>query len=455
MTFFVWGKRGSKTEYKRFYVSTPKRAPTIQTPMPCPLAESVTELSVGKSGKDESVGLSETVTLRRRNRRACLYGVFLTLSVLSCFVIPFTSDGKHLLSLAASLLTAKDTVACERVQSLLAPLLADGTLYEPKNDSSGKITEATEKAVSDGTTESGAETTETAETAERTDTNDTSNTSESVSEAEESARLKTADRIETLTNETAYAIDFESLAAQEYPIAPLFFDARSESDDGKAAVAVFGEEAPQVLILHTHGTECYADGNTDGLYRTTDTEKNVVRVGKALAEALREKGISVLHCEEMFDADSFIRAYQNSKAAARAYLAEYPSIRYVIDLHRDAVSDERGNYVPLLSEIDGEETAKLMLVVGTDEAGADHAGWRDNLRVAWSLQKHAESSYPTLMRHINLRSASFNQQLSAGYLLLEVGACGGTVEQACRAAVLFSDVFAETVADEAGADSLR
>lgn len=407
---------------------------------------------MGKSEKDESVGFPETVTLRRRNRRARLYGVFLTLSILSCFVIPFTSDGKHLLSLAASLLTAKDTVACERVQSLLAPLLADGALYEPKNDSSGKMTEATEKTVSDGTTESGAETTE---TAERTDTNDTSNTSEGVSEAEESARLKAADRIETLTNETAYAIDFDSLAAQDYPIAPLFLATRSDSDDGKTAVAVFGEEAPQVLILHTHGTECYADGNTDGLYRTTDTEKNVVRVGKALAEALREKGISVLHCEEMFDADSFIKAYQNSKAAVRAYLAEYPSIRYVIDLHRDAVSDEKGNYVPLLSEINGEETAKLMLVVGTDEAGADHADWRDNLRVAWALQKHAESSYPTLMRHINLRSASFNQQLSAGYLLLEVGACGGTVEQACRAAVLFSDVFAETVADEAGADSLR
>lgn len=366
--------------------------------------------------------------------RAGFYSLFLSISVLSCAILPFTSGGKRALSIAASLLTAENTVAAIRVKELLTPLLAD----RPSEQVTDADVSSGSKPIKADMPDAGVTT-----APDEASTMTVESTATAASDIDTPLSEMTSSSLPTLVNETAYAIDRVALAARAYPIETLSTAADS------TAVPVFGEQAPQVLILHTHGTECYADGDTDGSYRTTDTEKNVVRVGKVLSEALRERGIAVLHCEQMFDADSFIKAYQNSKAAVRTYLAEYPSIRYVIDLHRDAAIDAEGKYVPLVTEIDGETIAKLMLVVGTDEAGAVHDDWRDNLRVAWALREKADGTYPTLMRPINVRSASFNQQLSTGYLLLEVGACGGTSEQACRAAELFARVFAETVTDEA------
>ena len=207
---------------------------------------------------------------------------------------------------------------------------------------------------------------------------------------------------------------------------------------------VFGESSPSVLILHTHGTECYADAPNASNYRTDDTAQNVVSVGDALAEALSEEGISVLHCREMFDQDSFIKAYQNSARAARDYLSRYPSIRYIIDLHRDAVPDGDG-YADLSTELFGEKCARLMLVIGTDEAGANHPDWQSNLRVAQAIQNSAEEKYPLLMRGINLRRASFNQQIASGYFLLEAGSCGGELSEAQKSVRLFAKAFADVI----------
>ena len=65
-------------------------------------------------------------------------------------------------------------------------------------------------------------------------------------------------------------------------------------------------DAPQVLILHTHGSEAYTmpEGQgyvSTGTCRTSDTTKNVVRVGDEIASVLSDYGISVLHDRTLYD----------------------------------------------------------------------------------------------------------------------------------------------------------
>lgn len=208
-------------------------------------------------------------------------------------------------------------------------------------------------------------------------------------------------------------------------------------------------EQPLVLIIHTHGGESYSDyvdmypkGNET---RSLDTNKNVVRVGKEIANTLSSFGIASIHCEIMHDEKSFINAYNESAKTVEKYLAEYPSVKFVIDVHRDAIIKSDGEAVKAVKTIGGEDYAQLMLVVGTDERGHAHDNWKDNLSLALTLQESIEATYPGLCRSINLRDVPFNQWLSEGYLLLEVGTCSNTLDEALRGARAFAENLARVI----------
>ena len=204
-------------------------------------------------------------------------------------------------------------------------------------------------------------------------------------------------------------------------------------------------EGPQILILHTHGSEAYTPAETDGVvwsgdYRTTDSRYNVVNVGDEMAEVFGEAGISVLHDRTLYDYPSYAGAYDRSLAAIRSYLTQYPSIRFILDVHRDAVADGQGNQYKVVSEIEGVGTAaQLTLVVGSDGSGLTHPDWRENLRLAAAIQNETLSEYPSLMRPVLLRNSRYNQHATTGSLLLEAGAAGNSPEEAALAGRLFAE----------------
>ena len=203
-------------------------------------------------------------------------------------------------------------------------------------------------------------------------------------------------------------------------------------------------EAPQILILHSHGSEAYTPAADDGIVwsgdcRTTDTRYNVVRMGDAMAEVFGQAGISVLHDRTLYDYPEYAGSYDRSLAAIDRYLKEYPSIRFVLDVHRDAIETADGSQVKVISEIDGQGTAsQLTLVVGSDGGGLSHPDWMENLRLAVAIQEQALSDYPTLMRPLLLRNSRYNQHATTGSLLVEVGTAGNAPEEAELAARLFA-----------------
>ena len=242
-----------------------------------------------------------------------------------------------------------------------------------------------------------------------------------------------------LSNQTKYTPDLWAL-----------YGAERLTKTADELAAEYGADAPMVLIYHTHGTESYGNGDTVTAatgFRSHNPEETVVAVGGVITEVLESAGIPVLHLEEMFDMEDWSSAYDNSSAAVRAALEEYPSIQYIFDVHRDALTGEDGAYISSVTEMDSTRFAQLMLVCGTDEGGSGHTEWRDNLSFALTLQAALHTSYSSLMRPINLRTASFYQDLRKGSLLLEVGTSANTLAEAKRSAVLFAKALADHILD--------
>ena len=203
---------------------------------------------------------------------------------------------------------------------------------------------------------------------------------------------------------------------------------------------------PTVLIYHSHATESYAkqpgqDYTEQAHCRTTDTAYNMVAVGDALAALLMEAGIVVIHDRQLHDYPAYSAAYANSGRSVSEYLAQYPSIRLVLDLHRDAaVGSDGGDYAPTVA-MGSELVAQLMIVVGTNYGGGHHPNWQDNLSVALKLQVLLEKQAPGITRQTSLRGSRFNQDLSPGALLIEVGATGNTLEQVYRALPILANAI--------------
>ena len=231
----------------------------------------------------------------------------------------------------------------------------------------------------------------------------------------------------TLRNATDYAPDLAALLA-EGP--SLRFDA----------------EGPQVLIVHTHTSEAYtpSEGNrydASDTMRTQDPSFNILRVGDVLASRLEAAGLSVLHDRTVNDYPSYAGAYSRSGAVVEQRLAEYPSIRMVIDLHRDALCSDTVVYKTVAELPDAEPCAQVMFVVGTDSLGLEHPNWRENLKLAVWLQDAVSRRHPTLLRPIDLVRERYNQHLCPGMMLIEIGSSGNTLPEAIRAAELLGDAM--------------
>ncbi|MDR1131762.1 MAG: stage II sporulation protein P [Oscillospiraceae bacterium] len=235
-----------------------------------------------------------------------------------------------------------------------------------------------------------------------------------------------------LTNSTSYEPDLSALLA--------------------AGSAVrLSPDGPQILIIHTHGSEAYTPGLTDSYeltdnYRTEDPAYSVIRVGDELAACLESYGLRVIHDREIYDYPSYTGSYGRSEQAVKKYLEQYPSVSVVLDVHRDAIGDGDVVY-KTVAEAGGKPCSQVMLLAGTGENGLEHPNWKENLKFALFLQSAIVKKHPSLARPIALKKERYNQHLSTGSLILEVGSSGNTLEEALNAVRLFADAAAPALKD--------
>ena len=204
-------------------------------------------------------------------------------------------------------------------------------------------------------------------------------------------------------------------------------------------------DGPQVLIMHTHATESFEPYDTDTYdtrhtWRTTDNTQNIVAAGEVMAEAIRSYGIEVLHDETQHDDPSYNGSYERSAVTVQDYLEKYPSIKVVLDVHRDAVQRDTTLVKPV-TEIDGRKAAQLMIIAGCDDGTMDMPNWSKNFRFAAGMQDAIESRYPSLTRPVFFCYRKYNQDLTTGSLLIEIGSHGNTLEEVLYTAQLAGDAI--------------
>ncbi len=206
---------------------------------------------------------------------------------------------------------------------------------------------------------------------------------------------------------------------------------------------------PQVLIMHTHTTECYMPYTGD-VYdatcstRTTDNTQNMAAVGEVIAAQLRQAGIGVLHDTTQHDYPSYNGSYERSAATVQAYLEQYPSIRVVLDIHRDAIVSGDTVTAPIVETEEGT-AAQVMIISGCDDGTMDYPNWQQNLAFAIDLQQQMEADHAGFTRPILFDYRLYNQNLTTGSLLIEVGSHGNTLEQALLAGEWIGKSLAEVL----------
>ena len=226
-----------------------------------------------------------------------------------------------------------------------------------------------------------------------------------------------------------YAVDSTTVAGEEL----LRTDRLLEKDMRIQGSA----DEPQILIYHTHSREGFAD-SVPG-----DPNSGILGAGEYLAELLRERyGYNVIHNSDCYDEERDY-AYSNSLPAVEAILEEYPSIEVVIDLHRDAMPEDRR----LVMDIQGRPTAQFMFFNGLcrTKKGAieqlENPYLADNLALSFQMQAACNEYYPGIARRIYLKSYRYNMHLCPKSLLIELGAQNNTEEEARNACELLAHVL--------------
>lgn len=206
------------------------------------------------------------------------------------------------------------------------------------------------------------------------------------------------------------------------------------------------EDEPLVLIYHTHGSETYKEekGKTG----------SVLDVGKALKKELNTYNITALHDTTIYDQVNGEldrnAAYDYAGDSVENLLKKNPSIKVVLDLHRDSVEDS----IHLVTEVDGEDTAQIMFFNGVSRLKSGELAYLENpnksSNLAFSLQMQllAAKYYPDFTRKIYIKGYRYNLHLAKRAMLIEVGAQNNTVSEAKNAMKPLAEILYRLLSGE-------
>ena len=193
-------------------------------------------------------------------------------------------------------------------------------------------------------------------------------------------------------------------------------------------------DQPQVLIYHTHTTESFEPYDRD-FYdssfasKTTDMTKNIVSVGDIICKQLDKAGIAYVHDTLVHDYPSYNEAYASSRRTVQQILKQYPSIKICLDIHRDGIQRADGTRISPVTQIGGRKAAQIMIISGCDDGTMGMPDYLKNFRLASRLQSQIESDWKGLTRPVLFDYRHYNQDLTTGSLLIEVGSHGNSIGQ--------------------------
>ncbi|WP_134687520.1 stage II sporulation protein P [Brevibacillus migulae] len=196
-----------------------------------------------------------------------------------------------------------------------------------------------------------------------------------------------------------------------------------------------------VFIYHTHNRESWL--NETKMNPTTEAvdhpTRNITLVGKKLAEELQGKGIgTVVNTDDIYSRAPYSLAYAESLKEVKAAVSENRDMQYFFDLHRDMQPREKTTV-----NIGGKNYARVFFVIGLR-----NKNYEKNTEFAKELHHLLEKKYPGISRGVTEKgtkngNGEYNQSISPGSLLIEIGGTGNTLQESYNTAAALADVFAE------------
>jgi len=211
-------------------------------------------------------------------------------------------------------------------------------------------------------------------------------------------------------------------------------DADNLSDADFEGAREYYSDSPVVLILHSHTSELYFDGNND--IAVHSITKSVVSVGDMISARLNKNGVPTVHCTVIHDKDSKIDSYAKASETLKTMLEIYPTIKYVIDLHRASLFDDDGRCVKTLS---GVGSAQVRMLVDSENGGEQPLILASLIRQKLNYRDARVAMPVVYSGGLPLGEASLC------FMKLEVGSYGNLTSEAVTAGELFADAFAAVV----------
>ncbi|MDH4615628.1 stage II sporulation protein P [Brevibacillus sp. AY1] len=214
-----------------------------------------------------------------------------------------------------------------------------------------------------------------------------------------------------------------------------------EKNPPKATPAPSGKKV--VYVYTSHNRESWTSETKYVGSSLDHPTRNISMISKRLSEALNERGVGSdvsdhdiyqdLLNKKMDYALSYAQSLQVIKTAAQ----ENRDLHYFFDLHRDTAPRDQTT-----ATIKGKTYARVMFVIG--KRNKNH---QKNEAFATELHKLMEEMYPELSRGVMEKGAKtdhgeYNQSISPGSLLMEIGGTDNTLEESLNTAEALADVFA-------------
>lgn len=224
-----------------------------------------------------------------------------------------------------------------------------------------------------------------------------------------------------------------------------------DANNSKPAFTLTKGSEPQVLIYHTHTTESYELKEKDYYaanfpIRSRNTNMSVVRVGDEITNCLQQAGIGVIHDTTIHDDPAYKGSYDRSHQTMKKILEKYPSIKVALDIHRDAIANDKGERYAPIANINGRNASQIMIISGCDNGTMNYPNYTQNLAFACLLQRQLEKDYPSLTRPASFKYKYYNQSLTPGTLLVEFGGHANSINEAIYAGWLFGKSLANALA---------
>lgn len=207
--------------------------------------------------------------------------------------------------------------------------------------------------------------------------------------------------------------------------------------------AVLNNGLPLVGIYHTHDWESYISEfpalpvfGADDLGKVAShdhAKRTIVDVGRTLALKLRDLGVTTVHAPFRHQELGYDYAYQSSRETAKRILKEAPSVKIMIDLHRDSAWG-----LDTTADVKGEKAAKMRCVIGTK---VDNASWEQNKRFCDQVMERLGKIDPELTLPTLTQEYRYNQDLLPGAILLEIGGALNQYDEAERAVGYLAEVL--------------